>query len=112
MSNLQTARRKRRLWFVLPVFILPPLVIALTLIMSRPQQVSDALLRTGGQIITSVTDRPQRAAAVTAVLLAVIWAGIGCRCLVECARTGSEEADPGPLQGDQRISPANKAPMS
>lgn len=64
-------------------------------IFTHPQEFSDLFLRSGGRFVSDIVEKPQRTASVFAVLLTVLWLGIGVRCMFEAFggradRAGSE----------------------
>lgn len=77
-------RNRARRGIVVMLVLGAPLIVVGAQIVARPQQVSAALLRSGGRIVGAVTKRPERTVAATAAVLGLVWMGIGCCCLREC----------------------------
>ena len=67
-----------------------PVIFIVSLIMRRPDRVSDRLLRFGGGIINAATDNIDRVALFTGICVLVLWIGIAAVAYIE-KRTASKQ---------------------
>ena len=88
-----TKKRLRILKVMLFATLGVPVLFITSLILRRPERVSDRLLRFGGRMINAATKKTDRIALVTGIAVLLLWIGIAAIACFERRKSSQKKTD-------------------